>query len=149
MSVKDIEFKSFLTNFKNHMSKLKIKNSVQRDYILKVLYYCEEHLDAEEIALNIKKRYNLKIGKVTIYNALKFFEEINLVKSLTIGNNPKKYELNIFNHHDHLICIKCLKIIEFSDEQIEEGQRNIAKKYNFLMQDHEMILYGLCEDCQN
>ncbi len=149
MNTKDIEFQSFLMDFKNHMSKLKIKNSIQRDYVLKVLYYCDKHLSAEEIVNEIKKRYNLDVGKVTIYNALKFFEEINLVKSLTIGNNPKKYELNIFNHHDHLICTKCFKIVEFWDEKIEQSQKNIAKKHNFLMQDHEMILYGLCENCHD
>ncbi|MBS9782659.1 MAG: transcriptional repressor [Arcobacter sp.] len=149
MDKKDIEFQSFLINYKKHTSALKIKNSIQRDYILKVLYHCKKHLSAEEIAKNIKEQYNLDVGIVTIYNALKFFEEINLVKSLSIGNNPKKYELNLFDHHDHLICTKCYKIVEFSDEEIEQRQRDISKKHNFLIQKHEMILYGLCENCNN
>ncbi len=148
MDKKNTDFELFLKNFKESMSKLKIKNSVQKDYILKVLYHSSKHLNAEEIAFNIKAKYNVNIGIVTIYNALKFFEEINLVKSLSIENNPKKYELNLFIHHDHLVCIKCHKIVEFHNEDIEQVQKDIANKHKFLLKDHEMTIYGLCENCQ-
>ena len=60
------EFESFLKNFKKHVSKLNLKNSIQKDYILKVLYFSSEHLSADEITTKIKKEYNIDIGIATV-----------------------------------------------------------------------------------
>ena len=117
-------------------------------YILKVLYFSNEHLSAEEITQKIKENYNIDIGIATVYRAMKFFEELNIVSCLDALESSKLYELNISLHHDHLICTACRKIIEFTDDIIEEKQIKIAKKNNFILKDHVMTIYGICEDCQ-
>lgn len=144
----DIQFDTFLKNFKNHITKLKLKNSIQKDYILKVLYFSKEHLSAEEITQKIKETYNIDIGIATVYRAMKFFEELNIVTCLDALESSKLYELNISLHHDHLICTACRKIIEFTDDLIEEKQIKIAKNNNFILKDHVMTIYGICENCQ-
>jgi Fur family transcriptional regulator, ferric uptake regulator len=50
-------------------------------------------------------------------------------------------------HHDHLVCVKCNKIVEFQDDVIEKHQIQIAKKHSFELTDHSLYLYGLCKDC--
>lgn len=50
-------------------------------------------------------------------------------------------------HHDHMICTKCNKIIEFNSPELEALQEEIAKKHDFHMLQHKMVIYGLCEDC--
>lgn len=142
------EFESFLKNFKKHVSKLNLKNSIQKDYILKVLYFSSEHLSADEITTKIKKEYNIDIGIATVYRALKFFEEINIITSLDVGDGAKRFEINLSLHHDHMICTNCHKIIEFYDDKIELSQIKIAQKNNFTLTDHIMTIYGICEDCQ-
>lgn len=144
----DMDFDTFLKNFKKYVSKLKLKNSIQKDYILKILYFSEQHLTAEEITYKIREKYNIDIGIATVYRAMKFFEELKIVKCLDALENAKLYELNLFLHHDHLICTSCRKIIEFTDNIIEEKQIRIAKKNNFILKDHVMTVYGLCENCQ-
>ena len=144
----DINFDTFLKNFKKHVSKLKLKNTIQKDYILKILYFSNEHLTAEEITYKIRENYNIDIGIATVYRALKFFEELKIVSCLDGIENAKLYELNLSLHHDHLICTNCHKIIEFTDELIELKQIEIAQKNKFLLKDHVMTIYGLCEDCQ-
>lgn len=144
----NISFETFLKNFKLHVSKLGFKNSIQKDYILKILYYSQEHLTAEQISYNIKKEYNIDVGIATVYRTVKFFEELNIVNSINVGDSVKRYELKISEHHDHLVCTSCHKIIEFSDELIEQKQIEIAKQNDFNLKDHSMIIYGLCEDCQ-
>lgn len=143
-----MSFDTFLKNFKKHVSSLKLKNSIQKDYILKVLYFSDEHLNAEEITTHIKQNYNVDIGIATVYRALKFFEDINMVTTLDIGDNSKRYELNLTLHHDHMICTSCHKIIEFTDDFIELSQIKIAEKNGFILKDHVMTIYGICEDCQ-
>lgn len=144
----EIDFDTFLENFKEHVPKMGFKNSVQKDYILKVLYFSEDHLTAEKIALNIKKEYNIDVGIATVYRTMKFFEDMNIVESLDVGDGIKRYELSLSLHHDHLVCTTCSKIIEFSDELIEKQQVKVAKKNNFYLKDHVMTIYGLCENCQ-
>jgi Fur family transcriptional regulator, ferric uptake regulator len=144
----EMNFETFLKNFKKHVSKLKLKNSIQKDYILKILYFSQQHLTAEEITYKIKETYNVDIGIATVYRAMKFFEELKIVSCLDGLENSKLYELNLSLHHDHLICTSCHKIIEFTDDVIEEKQINIAKNNNFILKDHVMTIYGICENCQ-
>ncbi len=146
--VNEIAFDIFLKNFKKNVSKIGLKNSIQKDYILKILYFSTEHLTAEEISNKIKIDYKVSIGIATVYRAMKFFTDMKLVNTLDIGDGIIRYELNLSNHHDHLICASCGKIIEFEDNLIELNQIKIAEKNNFILKEHVMTIYGLCEDCQ-
>ena len=144
----EISFDIFLRNFKNNVSKIGLKNSIQKDYILKILYFSKEHLTADEISNKIKQNYNVSIGIATVYRAMKFFHDTKLVNQLDIGDGVVRYELNIAEHHDHLICTSCGIIIEFSDNLIELKQMKIAEKNNFILKEHVMTIYGVCETCQ-
>ena len=146
--INEISFDIFLNNFKKNVSKIGLKNSIQKDYILKILYFSTEHLTAEEISNRIKTEYKVSIGIATVYRAMKFFSDLKLVNQLDIGDGIIRYELNLSNHHDHLICTSCGKIIEFEDDLIELNQIKIAEKNNFILKEHIMTIYGLCEDCQ-
>eukprot|EP00792_Barthelona_sp_PAP020_P001924 TRINITY_DN130_c0_g1_i2.p1 TRINITY_DN130_c0_g1~~TRINITY_DN130_c0_g1_i2.p1 ORF type:complete len:159 (-),score=28.57 TRINITY_DN130_c0_g1_i2:38-514(-) len=142
------KFEAFLNEFKSLVSRKGFKNTVQKDAVLKILYFSKEHLSAEEIAKKVQDEFDLDIGIATVYRSLNFFEDMNIVESLNIGDGTRRYEFK-FNkeHHDHLICTSCGKIIEFSDDFIELTQIKIAEKNGYVLKEHEMIIYGLCEDC--
>ncbi len=126
-----------------------LKYTEQREIVLRVLMHAENHLTAEEIYNLIKvEEPDSNIGIATVYRALGFLEEVNLITSITFGVEGKKYESNSKSHHDHLICTTCGKIIEFVDEEIEKRQENIAKKNGFKVSSHSMQLYGTCSDCK-
>ncbi|QKF58792.1 Fur family transcriptional regulator [Aliarcobacter lanthieri] len=142
------EFDLFLNNFKKQSSKIGFKNTIQKDYILKTLFISKKHLTAEDILKEIKEKYNLNTGIVTIYNTIKFFHRLNFITLLDIGDGTFRYEFNHKNHHDHLVCTNCNLIKEFTDDFIEEQQQLIAKNNRYKLQNHIMILYGICEECQ-
>ena len=144
----EIAFNIFLKNFKKNVSKIGLKNSIQKDYILKVLYFSKKHLTAEEISNEIKENYNVSIGIATVYRAVKFLHDMKLVNMLDVGDSSIRYELNLSEHHDHLICESCGKIVEFRDDLIENQQELVAKKNNFILKEHIMTIYGLYENCQ-
>ena len=126
-----------------------LKYTEQREVVLSILLHAKEHLTAEEVYNEIKKRYSdSNIGIATVYRALSFLEEVDLITSITFGTDGKKYESNSKSHHDHLICTNCGKIIEFMDDEIEKRQDKIAKKNRFKIVSHSMQLYGTCETCQ-
>ena len=124
-----------------------LKNTKQREIILETVITSKEHLGAEDINQKISKKYpNENIGIATVYKALKFLEDVELINSITI-EGTKKFETNFKGHHDHLVCVKCNKIIEFLSETIEEEQKKIATKNKFVLIDHTMYLYGYCDSC--
>ncbi|UTJ05907.1 Fur family transcriptional regulator [Arcobacter roscoffensis] len=125
-----------------------LKYTEQREIVLSILINAEDHLTAEEVYNEIKKQYpDTNIGIATVYRALSFLEEVDLIVSINFGTDGKKYESNAKSHHDHLICTSCGKIVEFLDDEIEKRQDRIAKKNKFKITSHSMQLYGTCEDC--
>lgn len=126
-----------------------LKYTEQREIVLSILIHAEDHLSAEEVYNEIKTKHTeSNIGIATVYRALSFLEEVDLIASITFGSDGKKYESNAKSHHDHLICTECGKIVEFLDDEIEKRQERIAKKNKFKITNHSMQLYGICEDCQ-
>ena len=130
------------------VSKKGFKNTVQKDAVLKVLYFSTKHLSAEEITQMVKDEFDLDIGIATVYRSLNFFEDMNLIESLDIGDGTKRFEFKVEKHHDHIVCTQCNEIIEFSDNIIELNQIKIAEKNGFVLTDHIMTIYGLCKNCQ-
>ncbi|SFV61909.1 Ferric uptake regulation protein FUR [hydrothermal vent metagenome] len=145
-----IDYETLLISFKKILKDNGLKFTKQRDIILKTLYSNSGHFTPEELLLIIKKSYpDIKIGIATIYRTLSLLEESKIVDSISFGAKGKKYEIGVKEHHDHLLCIKCGKIIEFLDETIELQQEIIAKKFNFEMTGHNMNIIGICNECQN
>ncbi|WP_375724668.1 transcriptional repressor [Arcobacter sp. KX21116] len=144
----ELQFNNLLKKYKQHFKNLKFKNTIQKDYLLKALYYSEGHLTAEKLTKELKTKYNVNISIATVYKILKLFEELKIVKCLNIIENAKFYELN-FSNHNHLICNSCHMIIEFKDEIIEKKQLSIAKNNNYILKEHIITIYGLCPACQN
>jgi len=140
---------NIINELKTIIKKKGMKYTEQRAIILQILVNLDDHLNAEEIHSIIQKEYpNQNIGIATIYRTLNFLEEVNLISSISFGSDGKKYEGNQKEHHDHLICTSCGKIVEFLDDDIEKKQEDIASKNNFTITDHSMQIYGLCKDCQ-
>ncbi len=126
-----------------------LKYTKQREIILETILNSEKHLSAEDLYNVIQKKYpEEKIGIATVYRAVSFLEDSGLISSISLDKDTKKFETNFKEHHDHLICVKCGKIVEFTNDKIEKEQEKITKKEGFELLDHAMYLYGVCKDCQ-
>lgn len=126
-----------------------LKYTKQREIILETILESDRHLSAEDLHQLIQSKYpDEKIGIATVYRAVSFLEDSGLISSISLDKDTKKFETNFKEHHDHLICVKCNKIVEFVNEKIEKEQDKIAKKEGFKLMDHAMYLYGVCKDCQ-
>lgn len=144
-----LEYDEFIYKFKDMIKSLGLNNSVQREYVLKILFDNKGHLNAEEILQRVKQTYNVTIGIATVYRILSLLEELHIVKAIVInGQDFKVYELNLKPHHDHMVCIKCNKIVEFYDAELEKIQELVAGENGFKLQSHTMMLYGICKECK-
>ena len=126
-----------------------LKVTFSRMKILELLESSDKrHMSAEDIykaLLDVGK----EIGLATIYRVLTQFEAAGLVIRHHFESGLAVFELERGHHHDHLICVKCGKIVEFMDESIESKQEQIAEENGFKISDHSLIIYGVCsrENC--
>ena len=108
-----------------------------------------KHLDAMQIYTLLQGK-NIDISIATIYRVLSNFEINNIIEKHHFNDEQSIYELVVDNdHHDHLICLNCKKVIEFVDHEIEKLQQQIASKNNFTILNHSLNIYGICNDCKN
>ena len=108
------------------------------------------HLTAEDV-YKVLLADNMDVGLATVYRVLTQFEQAGLLNRNHFETGKAIYELNAGSHHDHLVCLDCGKVIEFSDEVIEQRQRDIAKLHNIRLTNHSLYLYGHCAngDCKH
>ena len=108
----------------------------------------DSHFDAEELIEMIKKK-PLNVSRATAYRTLDILCKSNILKKIKFNENYSRYELTVDTpHHDHLVCVKCKKIIEFKDDEIEKLQRKICNQYNFKQKDHKLMIFGICGECR-
>jgi len=132
---------------KNHISRHNLKVTKERSAVLRAFLDSERHITAEALYRKMKDDGS-SIGLATIYRTLNLFCESGLAEQRQFGDGQARYELiyNV-NHHDHLICQECQRIIEFQNEEIEALQKKVAKKNDFKIFSHKLELYGLCSNC--
>ena len=124
-----------------------LKVTSQRMKILQILEdTSHRHLSAEDI-YRIFLDMGEDIGLATVYRVLTQFESAGIVTRHYFEGGNSVFELNKGEHHDHLVCVKCGSVEEFVDETIEARQTAIAKKAQFRMTDHSLIIYGMCKHC--
>ena len=118
---------------------------------LKVLQLLSEpnigHISAEDIYARLKQQGD-DIGLATVYRVLGQFEQAGLVIRHSFEDDRSVFELDDGEHHDHMVCVRCQGVIEFVDPVIEQRQKEIAARYNYKMEDHDLVIYGVCPACQ-
>lgn len=139
---------SELEVLRRFLSERGLKMTTQRDRILEVFLQTSGHVTAEQLYEKMKQ-VDPGIGFTTVYRTLRVLCECGLAQERNFGHGPARYE-HAFSrrHHDHLVCVKCGRIIEFENEAIETIQRQVAETNRFTLLDHRHELYGHCESCQ-
>jgi len=124
-----------------------LKVTLPRVKILNVLETSDtRHLSAEDVYKMLLVKGD-EIGLATVYRVLTQFEGAGLVCRHHFEGGQSVFELNRGGHHDHLVCVRCGKVVEFLDETIEERQRAIAREHGFTLEEHSLVIYGMCSDC--
>ena len=121
-----------------------LKVTLPRLKILEVLQDPEcHHVSAEDL---YKKLIDIgeEIGLATVYRVLNQFDDAGIVTRHNFEGGKSVFELTQQHHHDHLICLDCGKVIEFTDDAIEVRQRNIAERHGIKLSNHCLYLYGHC-----
>jgi Fur family ferric uptake transcriptional regulator len=124
-----------------------IDNLEDRIKVLEVFLQTERHISDQEL-IKISKQNGISLTPEFIKDTLDLMCRYGFASKLTFENGIVRYEhRHMGQHHDHMICTKCKKIIEFENEQLEKLQVNVASTYGFHMLQHRMEIYGICSNC--
>ncbi|RJG47717.1 ferric iron uptake transcriptional regulator [Motilimonas pumila] len=121
-----------------------LKVTLPRIKILELLRQPDsQHISAEDL---YKKLIDLgeEIGLATVYRVLNQFDDAGIVTRHHFEGGKSVFELSTQEHHDHLVCLDCGKVIEFTDDLIEAKQIEIAEAHGIQLTNHSLYLYGRC-----
>lgn len=134
--------------FLAHIQKKGLKRTSQRELILDVFLRTEEHLSSEDL-YQLVKQEDPTVGQTTVYRTLKLLTEAGLAREVRFGDGRTHYEHNYkHQHHDHMICSECGKIIEFYSAELEALQDQMAAKHKFEVTQHLLRIIGICVECR-
>ncbi|MDH2273258.1 ferric iron uptake transcriptional regulator [Moraxella porci] len=132
------------------LRKAGLKVTLPRIKILELLESAENHHMSAEDVYRALADQGEDVGLATVYRVLTQFEQAGIVERHNFENNLSVFEIVQDEHHDHLVCDVCGKIVEFHNALIEEEQFKVAEAHNFKLSGHSLVLYGVCDspDCQ-
>ncbi len=127
------------------LKKAGLKATLPRLKILSILEAAPvRHMTAEDVYKRLLEAGE-EVGLATVYRVLTQFEAAGLVIRHNFEGGRSVFEINEGHHHDHMVCIECGKVFEFYDSAIEERQRMVAGKAGFVMEEHSLYIYGMCQ----
>jgi Fur family transcriptional regulator, ferric uptake regulator len=133
--------------FETYLRSKKLKLTGERMDILAAIFRKDTHFDAEALHLELKHQ-GLDISRATVYRTLDLLVQCGLVRKSSLGSSHANYEAaREDEHHDHLICLNCNKVIEFYRPDLERLQEDICREQTFKPLHHSLQIFGICSDC--
>jgi len=134
--------------FLRHLRKVGLKQTEQRNTILKSFLETRDHLSTDELHRLVKKK-DAHIGFTTVYRTLKLLADCGLASEVAFHDGIARYEhqYNRRSHH-HMVCTECGASVEFFSPEVGELEQEIGRKHHFVTTRHTFQIYGICEECR-
>lgn len=132
--------------FAAYIAKHRLKRSEQRDAILEAFLRSDTHLSVDDL-LQLARKRRADVGRTTVYRTLKLLQAAGLATELVLEGESRFEREYKRRHHDHFICKTCGAIFEFSSDEIERIQDEVAADLGFVIDGHRHQIFGYCRDC--
>jgi Fur family ferric uptake transcriptional regulator len=138
-----------LEAFRGWLKDRGLKATSQREDIARVFLASDRHISVEELYAEVKK-VNARVGYATVYRTLRLLKECGLAVERHFNDGEARFEKaeGEKHAHDHFICERCGRIIEFSSFEIAALDERITKKLGAVITRHRLELYGICRECR-
>lgn len=135
------------SKFREYLKSNSLKYTPERQIILRQVFANHEHFEADDLLVAVRQ-HSKKVSKATIYRTLSHLVKSGLLREAIFGEKHTHYEhVYKHKHHEHLICLSCNKIIEFSNQKFEKIQNDICAEHKFKPQSHRLQIFGYCVNC--
>src|ERR1700693_4933432 len=134
--------------FRKYLGGRALKRTAERQALFDEIFARHEHVEADELLVRLRAKHK-KLSRATIYRTLELMVDSGIVGRLRIGEAGYRYErLRAGDHHDHLICDHCGRVLEFFEPKIEALQDEVALRYGFVLLSHTHQMRGICRGCR-
>jgi Fur family ferric uptake transcriptional regulator len=130
----------------SHLRKSGHKVTPQRILIINTVNASKELLTPSALYEKVRK-IDPEMGEVTVYRTLNILSELGLICMLHTGENTHSYISRPVEHHGHIICIQCGKVIDFANCNVGELEKSLIAETGFDIMEHRLDFYGKCKDC--
>jgi len=132
-----------------YLRRRRLKFTPERRLILREVFEHHDHFEADALLVRLRGR-GIAVSKATLYRTLALLVRAGLLRQELFGERHSHYE-HILGHaqHDHFVCLRCGKVAEFSNKDIERLQEDICRRHAFRPQFHRMAIYGYCSECRD
>ena len=140
--------KSEIEVFREFIRNKGLRNTPEREQVVRAVFSIHDHFDVDGLFL-LLQRQNEKISRATIYRTIPLLLESGLIQEAYFENGHLHYE-HIYGHehHSHLRCLDCGKVVEFTEESVGEVEEKVADHFDFLVTGHKLDVYGYCAKCK-
>lgn len=138
--------------FRSFLKRGKYRITPERFEVLDAALDHNGHFGADDLFIQLKNLKS-KVSRATVYNTLELLAQCDLLSKRNFGDNLNRFESNFKRQtHDHLICIECGKIVEFTDPRIRDIPKEISEKFGFDMSSYSFNIFARCKnqkECKN
>ena len=134
--------------FREFLAQKGMRSTPERETILAEVFLHHDHFDMEDLIMRLRQK-GLRISRASVYRTIPLLVECGLVQEVFFEDGHMHFE-HIYGHehHCHLRCLGCRKIIEFRNAAVEEVEQRVSKDHGFAVTGHKLEIYGYCEDCR-
>lgn len=135
--------------FRSHLASQGLRMTPERQVVLDGALNAQGHFTADTLYVHLKRQHP-RVSRATVYRTLELLVRSGLVERVDLGGQQAYYEY-VFGreHHDHLICLGCGTIIEFTSPAIEDLQRTVCREHQFEIRHHSHKIFGRCQKCRD
>jgi len=140
-----------LERFRRYLREHRLPVTRQRDRIAEAVFQADGHLSVSDLQLQLA-RVGEHVGLATVYRTLDVLQTSGLVRAHDFGEGFKRYEAvpgGDAQGHEHLICMRCGSVIEFTNDRLERMLPIIADEHAFVHQRHRVEIHGICQACRS
>ena len=135
--------------FLEYLKSRRIKFTQPRQQILEAVLQIREHFEAEQLLFALRQR-GQRVAKATVYRTLPLLVDCGILKQVRFDVKQAHYEQCFGeNAHDHMVCRRCGRIVEFASDDIIELREKLGRRYHFHPISHRFQVSGLCWECAN
>ena len=134
--------------FQEFLAQKGMRVTPEREAILAEVFANHDHFDVEELIMRLRQK-GLRISRASVYRTMALLVESSLVQEVFVEDGHMHYE-HIYGHehHCHLRCLGCRKIVEFRNGSVEEAEQRIGQAHDFEVTGHKLEIYGYCAACR-
>jgi Fur family transcriptional regulator, ferric uptake regulator len=114
--------------------------------LIEFIFAQHEHFDANQLIRDVE-RAEITISRPTVYRTLTKLVDAGLLRRIEVGPRTMYEHDYGYPQHEHLVCERCNKMIEFQSESIQAALQEIAAQHHFQMSGHTLVVRGVCGDC--